>query len=205
MGRKPGPKCGAKCKQSPGKCQNAAGFRTDHHGQGKCFLHGGASPIKHGIYSSIQRYKLADRINELKTDPELLTLLSEVALLKALTEDLVTRWEDIFGPEGALMTWWMNGREQKKRPPPNMPDFLTIGVMVEKVVHAVDVIQKHQQGKSITIATLNRVLEQFGVEVVAAVQEAKLDAAQSTRVLEIIERRWGAIKLDAYSTSSPRA
>ena len=51
--------------QDEGFCANKAGFRTDHTGEGRCFLHGGASktPNKgnnnaetHGLYSDRQNY-----------------------------------------------------------------------------------------------------------------------------------------------------
>jgi len=51
--------------QDEGYCANKAGFRTDHVGDGRCYLHGGASktPNKgnnnaetHGLYSDRQNY-----------------------------------------------------------------------------------------------------------------------------------------------------
>jgi len=38
----PNPKCGSRKKQSEGTCRNAAGYKTDHPGVGKCHLHGGS-------------------------------------------------------------------------------------------------------------------------------------------------------------------
>jgi uncharacterized protein YjcR len=66
--------CGAKVRsytvpdewdQDTGYCENKAGFRTDHVGEGKCYLHGGGSKSankgnnnaeKHGLYSNRQNY-----------------------------------------------------------------------------------------------------------------------------------------------------
>lgn len=206
--KKGGPYCGAKKKQGPGTCTQAPGWGTDHPGAGKCKLHGGSSPIKHGLYSKIQRASLRERMAELQADPaKLLDLLPEVALLKVLTEDLLIRWDDIFGPEGALMIWWMNGRESEKRPtpPPNLPDITMVATLVDKVARVADIVQKHQQQKSVSLATLNRVMEQMGVEVAAALQEIKLDPNTATALCAVIERRWGSLRLDAYSTSDPRA
>lgn len=44
-----------------GFCANIAGFRTDHKGEGRCYLHGGISkgagrPIEHGLYAKRQNY-----------------------------------------------------------------------------------------------------------------------------------------------------
>jgi len=63
-------KCGARVKQTPdgvdeAYCENKAGFRTDHVGDGKCYLHGGAATTamkgnnhaeKHGLYANRQSY-----------------------------------------------------------------------------------------------------------------------------------------------------
>lgn len=64
--------CGARVKQIPedwdgdeAYCANRAGFRTGNLGEGKCYLHGGATPSqhadnthaeKHGIHTQRQRY-----------------------------------------------------------------------------------------------------------------------------------------------------
>lgn len=63
-------KCGARVKQTPedmdeAYCEHPAGFRTDHAGDGRCYLHGGASKSvnegntyaeKHGLYTQRQTY-----------------------------------------------------------------------------------------------------------------------------------------------------
>lgn len=64
--------CGAKVRdrqvpedwnQDTGYCANRAGFRTDHVGDGRCYLHGGISTNegtnyaeKHGLYADRQNY-----------------------------------------------------------------------------------------------------------------------------------------------------
>jgi len=49
--------------QDTGYCANRAGFRTDHVGEGRCYLHGGISTNhgtnyaeKHGLYADRQNY-----------------------------------------------------------------------------------------------------------------------------------------------------
>lgn len=62
-------KCNARVKQIPedwdvdeAYCANIAGFRTDHKGDGRCYLHGGATPkgmanaMTHGLYANRQNY-----------------------------------------------------------------------------------------------------------------------------------------------------
>lgn len=58
-------KCGANVKNGTGYCANPAGFKTDHVGEGRCYLHGGcstgapegtANAEKHGLHSDRQKY-----------------------------------------------------------------------------------------------------------------------------------------------------
>lgn len=58
-------KCAANVKNGDGYCANPAGFRTDHVGDGRCYLHGGcstgppegtANAEKHGLHSDRQLY-----------------------------------------------------------------------------------------------------------------------------------------------------
>lgn len=58
-------KCNAEVKNGDGYCANRAGFKTDHVGEGRCYLHGGCSTgapenngnnEKHGLYADRQAY-----------------------------------------------------------------------------------------------------------------------------------------------------
>ena len=72
ISKQPYDNCGAKTR-SGGKCQLKAGWGTDHVGEGKCKLHGGASKgppkgnknaRKHGVYESVIRDQLKDEEKE---------------------------------------------------------------------------------------------------------------------------------------------
>lgn len=94
--------CGAKKKRTPGHCSKSAGWRTDHPGQGKCYLHGGATPIKSGRYSTITRPRVRELIEKHEADADPLNVLPELAAARALFEDFVERydhWRD------ALLAW----------------------------------------------------------------------------------------------------
>jgi len=195
----PHAKCGARLKSGKGACSKAAGWRTDHPGQGKCYLHGGATPSKHGRYSSIQSEELREKIARFAKDPDPLNLEPEVALLRAFLEDLVERWYSIYGPDGALLAWhesFSAGAEDKEKKPRELSDFSAVSALVDRVGKMVERIHKFRAEQSISVATLNRVVEQMGVELVAAVREVKLDGAQSSQLLEAVERRWGALRLE---------
>lgn len=81
-------KCGKKNRQGL-PCSMPAGWGTDHKGKGACKLHGGATPIKHGLYSKYAEHTLGKRIVELLEDPDLLDLKRPVALVQALMEKLL--------------------------------------------------------------------------------------------------------------------
>lgn len=96
------PRCGAKTRRQGRTCANIAGLRTNHLGQGKCWLHGGASLIKHGRYSSINRERLRDLIANHEKDADPLNILPEIAALRALFQDYIERYDD---NTEALLAW----------------------------------------------------------------------------------------------------
>lgn len=191
--------CGARLKSNPnGNCSKVAGWRTDHPGQGRCYLHGGATPIKHGRYSSVQRADFRERIAKFEADPDPLNLAPEAALLRAFVEDFVDRWGAIYGPDGALLAWhdsFKSGNEESK--PKQLPDFSALTALVDRVGKMVERIHKMRNEGAITLVTLNRVVEQMGADLVAAINEIGIPQDQSEKLLECVERRWKSIKLDA--------
>lgn len=76
--------CGAKTKKDGSPCKKPAGWGTDHVGIGKCKLHGGASPVKHGLYSKYTGHRLAEMVDKLSNDEELLDLRKTIALQQSL-------------------------------------------------------------------------------------------------------------------------
>jgi hypothetical protein len=94
--------CGALSKGTRQPCQNVAGKGTDHFGEGRCRLHGGATPTKHGLYSKVRRTRLGQRMAEIADDPNLFTLRSELTMLKALNEQAARDYEK---HEAALQAW----------------------------------------------------------------------------------------------------
>lgn len=191
--------CGAKTR-SGGACKQAKGARTDHPGVGRCWLHGGATPVRHGMRSTVHTARLGDLIEKHLQNPDPLNLLPEVAQLRAFAEDLMGRWESIYGVDGALLAWHesFNNPESPVQPKPRqLPDFSAVSTVVDRVGAMVDRIQKHKAEGVITLETLNRVLRQHGVEVVAAVKEFGLGEEDSNRLIDLIEKRWGRIQVDA--------
>lgn len=97
--------CGAPTRNEDAQgsnCMNPKGFRTDHPGQGQCFLHGGGAIISHGRYSNIKRRSLQEIIERHSEDDNPLNMLPELATARALFEDFINRYDDI---TEALITW----------------------------------------------------------------------------------------------------
>lgn len=72
-------RCTAKSKRSQQRCR-AWSIR----GKDKCRMHGGTTPIKHGLRSKYLRGTLGELIAEHEADPKLMDLRSHVAVLSAL-------------------------------------------------------------------------------------------------------------------------
>jgi hypothetical protein len=82
-------KCNARTPK--GYCKMPPGFRTDHPGDGRCYLHGGRAgrDLKHGIYSKKFNAKLSEEYEKVMTDPGLTDLYSEAALSKFMLSELL--------------------------------------------------------------------------------------------------------------------
>ena len=87
------PTCGATKRQGGGPCTQKAGWGTDHVGEGKCKLHGGSKPIKHGRYSTVLRSSVRDLAETFESDPDPLNLLPELAQTRAIYQDYLDRCE----------------------------------------------------------------------------------------------------------------
>jgi hypothetical protein len=96
--------CGAKTR--PGArhptCVHTAGWGTDHPGEGRCKLHGGLSPVKHGRYSTVRREPLRQLIEQYEAEPDPLNVLPEIALARAALVDFVNRYDET---TDALLAW----------------------------------------------------------------------------------------------------
>ena len=100
--------CGA---QLPGRlgvfCRQKAGARTDHVGEGRCWLHGGLTPTRSGgRYSGItSRPRIAELLAKFEGDPNALDLAPEAILLRAMVLDFIQRYDEM---HAGLMRWQMS-------------------------------------------------------------------------------------------------
>lgn len=177
------PKCGAKTRQGGEPCKNAAGYKTPHVHIGRCYLHGGLNPIKHGRNSTVVRAQVEAEAARIAQEPDLLDLSREVAMLKALRGRLMDGWKETVDAAGLDQAAKFTDR---------------VGAMVDR-------IEKLQANRGISLPTLNRMLEQYGLEVAAAVREVGLSESDATKFFEALERRWAVLKPDAWTVNTAGA
>lgn len=88
--------CTAMSKRTGQRCRAKA-----MKGKDKCYHHGGATPVKHGLYSKYSKHKLAEVTQQLAQDPELLDLRQQIAFKQALILDKLEQMAGELGPEDA--------------------------------------------------------------------------------------------------------
>jgi hypothetical protein len=113
------PTCGAKTR-SGSPCRQIAGYKTDHVGQGRCNLHGGATPVIHGRYSSIERTRIKDLIELHVNDPDPLDTFPELAAARALFQDFIERYEK---NSEALLAWHASWQVTNRLPEDRLMAF----------------------------------------------------------------------------------
>lgn len=103
--------CSAKSKNSGQQCQRSA-----MHGTTVCYMHGGKSPkgvaspsFTTGRYSKYLPTRLLDRYHEAESDPALLSLRAEIALLDGRLADLLKKVD-----EGEARKTWEQARNINK-------------------------------------------------------------------------------------------
>lgn len=100
------PVCGAKTR--PGakypNCRQAAGWGTNHVGQGRCKLHGGnAGQLSSGRYTTIKRPRVKELIEHMEQDPDPLNMKGELFAARAMFVDFLERYDE--WREG-LLAWY---------------------------------------------------------------------------------------------------
>jgi hypothetical protein len=103
--------CGAKTRGSGKPCKHEAGWGTDHFGEGRCKLHGGAShgrPIIHGRYAYALQGKLREKFVESMEDDNPLDLLPELAVQRTLLQNFMGRFTEGQQPSAESLQFMSN-------------------------------------------------------------------------------------------------
>lgn len=182
--------CGARNRRGS-LCRKPLGWGTDHVGQGRCKLHGGASPIRHGRYSQIQRAEIRELYEKHAADPDPLDMLHEVAMARAFFEDFVNRY-DVW--REAILAWWQSWALARR--PWTVEQVQALRAIVddfEDAVRATSGELTERQGSGLTLAReLLEQLAQGGIEgrprQILDVSAAHTMLAEITRMVERIER-----------------
>ena len=159
-------KCGAKKHRSPKTCDLPAGWGTDHPGTGRCKLHGGNNPIKHGRYSTVLRGELGKHIIEHMDDPNPLDLAPEMAVLRGQ----LTLWLDRLGE-------FDNGVTPEQA--------AAIGMVVSGLQRLADTVSKIETRAALT----TREMVYLVTSLADILREEIEDADQLRRILGKMERR----------------
>jgi hypothetical protein len=126
--------CGAKTRNevSAPLCTLAAGWATNHPGQGRCKLHGGAtlrgveSPqFKHGRYSKVLRQQIKDKLAEQEPDPAALDLVPELEVERVMVGLALERLQRriLPAPGGGLAAASSGIRQVNNGPADDLPEF----------------------------------------------------------------------------------
>ena len=157
--------CGAKTKGG-GTCRQPAGSRTDHPGTGRCWLHGGRKPIKHGRYANVLRGELGRHIIEHMDDENPLDLAPEMAVLRGQ----LTLWLDRLGE-------FDNGVTPEQA--------AAIGMVVSGLQRLADTVSKIETRAALTTREMTYVV----CSLADILREEIEDADQLRRILGKMERR----------------
>jgi hypothetical protein len=161
-------------------------------------LHGGrqqnsgaGTALKHGFYSQLTHTGLKDKMEQLmEMENDVLNLVPEAMLLRAITVDFINRYEDFVD---ALMTWYEDQESGTK--PRRIMDISDAARLIDGISRVVERIHKMRQEGAVSLETFRRVTEAMGIVVARHVGDK--------RALFDIEREWAAIAIDAKTTPVP--
>lgn len=173
--------CGATKRDGSGdKCHQPAGWGTDHPGEGKCKYHGGATPVKHGRYSDIERDQISDLIEKFEEDDDPLDILSEIAAARALLQDFIERYDEF---RSAVIAWYRDKDEK----PRQILDISEAIRFLDKVTRMAHRERRLQQDNAVSRDDLKRVL----IEMARTVETEVNDGETIRRIKD----QWSNIQL----------
>ncbi|MCW3058347.1 MAG: hypothetical protein JWQ02_168 [Capsulimonas sp.] len=150
--------------------------------------------MKHGLYSKIERPRIKELLEAADELEDPLDLLPHVKMLGALVTDWIDRYDTF---TEALIAWhqsYENPEHASK--PKQLLDITAAAGLIGQVGEMVDRIHKHREKGSISMATMNSLMEAQNLAFMQAVQEKIPDADLRAKVIEDADRRIGEIRID---------
>ncbi|BDI28000.1 hypothetical protein CCAX7_000510 [Capsulimonas corticalis] len=191
------PKCGRPCKTKNGApCENAAGQRTDHVGVGACWKHGGngGRPVKHGLYSKIERPRLKELLDAADELGDPLDLLPHVKMLGALVTDWVERYDTF---TEALIAWHQSyDNPERVSKPTQLLDITSAAGLIGQIGAMVDRIHKHQDKTAVPLVALDDYVTSIGLAVIQAARETIHDDALRAEFIAVADKRLADVRID---------
>ena len=132
-------RCTARSKQSGKRCK-----RWPTRGKTVCRMHGGATPIKHGLSSKFTEGTLGARIREMRDDPDLLSLERQAAVVQALQATAIEKLGENLDAEGYEILRRLTETSAKiiaKRQgvaDANTVPLAVVTLLIDRVIHAVN-------------------------------------------------------------------
>lgn len=192
-----------------GYCGLWAGFRTDHPGVGRCWLHDRQSRDgvsknqlkRHRRYSYLRNSKHVARLRQQEEEfEELLDLSPELRLMRVLLEDILENF-DMWSE--ALEEWYLQEMPRNARPR-NLVTLTEVMDALEKIGRQAERIQKMRTHELISVFVVHQYLELAGAQVVVAMQEEINDPVLADRIMEKIEDGWANLPLIEPSSTRVR-
>lgn len=156
--------CGAKTRRTGKPCTNPV-----VNGGKRCRMHGGraGAPVQSGRYSKLKRRdlgELAERHGEIEGA---MSMLPELALLRALTEDYINRYDEM---TEALLAWHNDGKKPDAKPPRilDMADSYRLISEITKIIKRSEDIDANN---AISQKEFFRLTEQMGLVVKTYVED----------------------------------
>lgn len=155
-----GKTCGAKARSRGGApCTRPAGWGTNHPGEGRCRNHGGATPVKHGRYSTVKREDIRALIAQHEADPDPLNILPELAAARALFQDFIERYD---AWREAILAWHASwGKEDGPQKPREVLDLSDAYRVVSEVTKIVERIEGIRAKNAVSRPELQRIISEM--------------------------------------------
>ena len=190
----PATRCGARTR-SGAPCRHPLGKNTDHLGQGRCWLHGGKTPIRHGRYSAIERTRVGELAEQFEKDPDPLNLLPELAQARAVYQDYLERF-DAF--QRALFDWhesYTQGSQEISRKPRQVLDPADAMKLLSEVTRIAKRIRDFEAAEHVSRADFFRVMSELGRVVELMARRHIADTAVRERFLKAVVEGGHEIRL----------